>query len=77
MRQQFGMNSRAILHHGCSLKRGFSEKKMAMDSWYIKHVYTQDGVGNSNSLQYSCQKIPWTEEPGGLWFIGLQRVGHD
>jgi len=22
-------------------------------------------------------RIPWTEEPGGLWFIGLQRVTHD
>ena len=22
-------------------------------------------------------KIPWTEEPGRLWSIGLQRVGHD
>ena len=22
-------------------------------------------------------KIPWTEEPGGLQFTGLQRVGHD
>ena len=22
-------------------------------------------------------KIPWTEEPGGLQSIGLQRVGHD
>ena len=22
-------------------------------------------------------KIPWTEEPGGLWYMGLQRVGHD
>ena len=22
-------------------------------------------------------RIPWTEEPGGLQFIGLQRVGHD
>ena len=21
--------------------------------------------------------ILWTEEPGGLWYIGLQRVGHD
>ena len=21
--------------------------------------------------------IPWTEEPGGLQFMGLQRVGHD
>ena len=22
-------------------------------------------------------RIPWTEEPGGLWSIELQRVGHD
>ena len=22
-------------------------------------------------------RISWTEEPGGLWSIGLQRVGHD
>ena len=24
------------------------------------------GGGNCNPLQYSCLKIPWTEEPGGL-----------
>ena len=22
-------------------------------------------------------RIPWTEEPGRLWSIGLQRVGHN
>ena len=22
-------------------------------------------------------KIPWTEEPGGLWSMGSQRVGHN
>ena len=22
--------------------------------------------GNGNPLQYSCWRIPWTEEPGGL-----------
>ena len=22
-------------------------------------------------------RSPWTEEPGGLWSMGLQRVGHD
>ena len=32
--------------------------------------------GNGNSLQYSCWKIPWTEEPGGLQSKGSQRVGH-
>ena len=22
-------------------------------------------------------RLPWTEEPGGLQYMGLQRVGHD
>ena len=30
------------------------------------------GEGNGNPLQYSYWRIPWTEEPGGLQFIGLQ-----
>ena len=33
--------------------------------------------GYSNSLQYSCLRIPWTEEPGGLQFMGSQRVGRN
>ena len=35
------------------------------------------GRGNSNPLQYSCLEIPWTEEPGGLQSMVLQRVRHD
>ena len=31
-------------------------------------------VTHSSILTWS---IPWTEEPGGLWFMGLQRVGHN
>ena len=30
--------------------------------------------GNSNPLQYSCWRIPWTEQPGGLQSLGSQRV---
>ena len=33
-------------------------------------------VGNGNPLQYSCWKLPWTEELGGLQSMGSQRVGH-
>ena len=29
------------------------------------------GVGNGNSLQYSCLEILWTEEPGELHSQGL------
>ena len=28
------------------------------------------GGGNGNPLQYSCWKIPWTEEPSGLQSLG-------
>ena len=35
------------------------------------------GEGNGNLLQYSCWKIPWRKEPGGLQSMGSQRVGHD
>ena len=35
------------------------------------------GEGNGNPLQYSCLLIPWTEKPGRLQSMGLQRVGHD
>ena len=30
------------------------------------------GEGNCNPLQYSCLRIPWTEEPGGLQSMGSQ-----
>ena len=33
------------------------------------------GGGNGSSIL--AGKIPWTQEPGGLHSIGLQRVGHD
>ena len=35
------------------------------------------GEGNGNLLQYSCQEIPWTEEPGRVQSMVLQRVRQD
>ena len=35
------------------------------------------GVGNGNPLQCSCLQNSWTEEPGGLQPMGLQRAGQD
>ena len=34
------------------------------------------GWGHGNPLQYSGESL-WTEEPGGLRFMGSRRVGHD
>ena len=35
------------------------------------------GEGNGNSLQYSCLRIPWTEEAVGLQSMRSQRVRHN
>ena len=40
------------------------------------------GEGNGNLFRYSCldrgmNSLPWTEEPGGLQSMGLQRVAHN
>ena len=32
---------------------------------------------NGNPLSSLACKIPWTEEPGGLQYMGSQRVAHD
>ena len=39
----------------------------------------EDILEESMATHYSilAWRIPWTEEPGQLWSIGLQRVGHD
>ena len=35
----------------------------------------EEGMATHSSIV--AWRIPWTEEPGGLQSIGLQRVGHD
>ena len=35
------------------------------------------GGGQATHSSILAWKIPWTEEPGGLQSMGLQRVGHD
>ena len=35
------------------------------------------GEGNGNHSSILAWRIPWTEEPGRLQSMGLQRVGHD
>ena len=35
------------------------------------------GEGNETHSSVLAWEIPWTEEPGGLWSMGSQRVGHN
>ena len=34
-------------------------------------------IGNGKPLQYSCLENPWTEEPGGLQSMELERAEHN
>ena len=47
------------------------------DMGFIPESGRSPGGENGKPLQYSCLKIPWTEEPGRLQSMGSQRVGHD
>ena len=38
---------------------------------------SEDSLGTGNPLQYSCWENPMDREPGGLQFVGSQRVGPD
>ena len=46
----------------------------AGDLGSIPELGRSPGEGNGNPLAW---RIPWTEEPGRLQSMGLQRVGHD
>ena len=35
----------------------------------------EEGMATDSSVL--AWRIPWTEEPGVLWSMGSQRVGHD
>ena len=51
----------------------------AMRETWVQSLGWEDPLEKEMETQAStlAWKIPWMEEPGGLWFMGLQRVGHD
>ena len=41
---------------------------------WVRKIPLEEGMAtHPNVLAW---RIPWTEEPGGLWSIGSERVGH-
>ena len=55
---------------------GYKSACNAGDAVLIPGSGRYPGVGNGNPLQYSCWRIPWTQEPGRLQTMGSQRVRH-
>ena len=67
----------------CS-SRGFPVAQMAKNLPAIQETWVpslgredtlEKGVATHSSIL--AWRIPWSEEPGGLQSVGLQRVGHD
>ena len=51
----------------------------AMQEMWAQSLYQEDPLekGTATHFKILAWVIPWTEEPGRLQSMGLQRVGHD
>ena len=51
----------------------------AMQDTWVQSLGREDSLEKEMATHSSilAEIIPWTEEPGGLQSMGLQRVGHD
>ena len=58
---------KSLLANGGDVRRRF-------DPWMGK-IPLEKGMATHFST--TAWRIPWTGEPGGLWSIGWQRVGHN
>ena len=58
-------------------------KNLLANSGDVRDTGLVPGLGRSPGKEHATHssilvwRIPWTEEPGRLQSIGLQRVGHD
>ena len=51
----------------------------AMQEMQVQSLYQEDPLekGTGTHFKILAWEIPWTEEPGRLQSMGLQRIGHD
>ena len=68
----------------CNIEQGFPRGSVVKNVIAIQETWVRS-LGQEDSLEMKMtthssildQRIPWTEEPGRLQSIGLQRVGQD
>ena len=55
------------------------ENLPAMQETWVRSLGLEDSLEKEMATHSSilAWRIPWTEGPGGLQSMGLQRVGHD
>ena len=59
---------------GSRVKNPLANQETGFPSLGWEDPLEKEMAAHSNILVW---EIPWTEEPGGLHSMGLQRVGHD
>ena len=61
------------------MKASLVKKPPAMQETQVQSLGGEDLLAKEMATRTSilAWQIPWTEEPGGLWSMGLQRVRHD
>ena len=64
---------------GASLVAQMVKNVPEMQKTQVQSLKGEDPLGKGMATHSSilAWRIPWTEEPGMLQSIGLQRVGHD
>ena len=52
---------------------------LAMQEMWVQSLGWEDPLekGKATNSSILAWRILWTEEPGGLWSMGSQRVGHN
>ena len=50
-----------------------------MQETQVQFLGQEDSLEKSTATHSSilARKVPWTEKPGKLLYMGLQRIGHD
>ena len=66
-------------HGGSSLVAQMEKNLPAMQETQVQSLGWEDALekGMATHSSILAWRIPWTEEPGKLQSMGLQRAGHD
>ena len=64
---------------GASLAAQTVKNSPARQEAWVRSLHQKDSLEKETVTHSSilAWRIPWTEEPGGLQSMGLQRVGHN
>jgi len=64
--------------HSCSAIMSMPAMQESQEMW-VQSLGQEDSLkeGKETHSSILAWSIPWTEEPGGLWSIRLQKAGHD